>query len=109
MPPPKGTRSKAKESTDGKRLSEIRQAADLLKRASDPTRVQILILLSESEHKVSELCGILHNQSPPALSHHLSLLKHGRLIEPIRHGKFLIYRLTRHGEELASVIKSVMR
>ena len=70
---------------------EIRRVADLLKQVSDPTRLQVLMLLNEKERNVSELCSDLGTQSQPAVSHHLALLRHGRLIEPRRSGKHNFY------------------
>ncbi len=67
--------------------AEIRRVAELLKQVSDPTRLQVLMLLSEKERNVTELCADLGTQSQPAVSHHLALLRHGRLIEPRRAGK----------------------
>src|SRR3954470_23997572 len=89
-------------------LSEIRQAADLLKQVSDPTRLQVLMILTEKERNVTELCADLGTQSQPAVSHHLALLRHGRLIEPRREGKHNFYGLTEAGRELADVINSVV-
>src|SRR5881275_1091675 len=88
--------------------SQIRQAADLLKQVSDPTRLQVLMLLSEKERNVSELCADLGTQSQPAVSHHLALLRHGRLIEPRRAGKHNFYALTDAGRELADVVDTVV-
>ena len=88
--------------------SEIRRVADLLKQVSDPTRLQVLMLLSERERNVSELCADLGTQSQPAVSHHLALLRHGRLIEPRRSGKHNFYGLTDAGRELAKVVQSVV-
>src|SRR5436305_11243127 len=91
------------------RLSaEIRRVADLLKQVSDPTRLQVLMLLSEKERNVSELCADLGTQSQPAVSHHLALLRHGRLIEPRRAGKHNFYALTDAGRELAEVVDTVV-
>jgi DNA-binding transcriptional ArsR family regulator len=87
---------------------QIRQAADLLKQVSDPTRLQVLMLLTEKERNVSELCSDLGTQSQPAVSHHLALLRHGRLIEPRRSGKHNFYYLTEAGRELASVVNSLV-
>ena len=87
----------------------VRQAADLLKQVSDPTRLQVLLLLTEKERNVSELCADLGTQSQPAVSHHLALLRHGRLIEPRRSGKHNFYYLTDAGRELAGVVTSIMR
>ena len=87
---------------------EIRQAADLLKQVSDPTRVRVLMLLTEKERCVSELCADLGTQSQPAVSHHLALLRHGRLIEPRRSGKHNFYYLTEAGRELAEVVYALV-
>ena len=62
------------------------------------------MLLSEKERNVSELCADLGTQSQPAVSHHLALLRHGRLIEPRRSGKHNFYALTDAGRELAQVV-----
>jgi DNA-binding transcriptional ArsR family regulator len=86
----------------------IRQAADLLKQVSDPTRLQVLMLLTQKERNVSELCADLGTQSQPAVSHHLALLRHGRLIEPRRSGKHNFYYLTDAGRELAEVVTALV-
>jgi DNA-binding transcriptional ArsR family regulator len=87
----------------------IRQAADLLKQVSDPTRLQILLLLSQKERNVTELCNDLGTQSQPAVSHHLALLRHGRLIEPRRSGKHNFYYLTDNGRELTGVVDTLIK
>ncbi|HEX8204032.1 MAG TPA: metalloregulator ArsR/SmtB family transcription factor [Isosphaeraceae bacterium] len=86
----------------------IRQAADLLKQVSDPTRLQVLMLLTQKERNVSELCANLGTQSQPAVSHHLALLRHGRLIEPRRSGKHNFYYLTDAGRDLAEVVTALV-
>src|SRR4051794_11515808 len=107
---PKSSASvKSSKSAGGQRpSSEIRRVADLLKQVSDPTRLQVLILLNEKERNVSKLCAELGTQSQPAVSHHLALLRHGRLIEPRRSGKHNFYGLTDAGRELAKVVDSVI-
>ncbi len=87
---------------------EIRRVADLLKQVSDPTRLQVLMLLNDKERNVSELCADLGTQSQPAVSHHLALLRHGRLIEPRRSGKHNFYGLTEAGRELAEVVNTIV-
>ena len=82
--------------------------AELLKQVSDPTRLQVLTLLNEKERNVSELCEALGAQSQPAVSHHLALLRHGRLIEPRRSGKHNFYEITDAGRELAAVVNAVI-
>lgn len=98
----------AKPSASARPSSEIRRVADLLKQVSDPTRLQVLMLLCEKERNVSELCSDLGTQSQPAVSHHLALLRHGRLIEPRRSGKHNFYGLTDAGRELARVVNTVV-
>jgi DNA-binding transcriptional ArsR family regulator len=88
--------------------AEVRRVAELLKQVSDPTRLQVLMLLSEKERNVTELCADLGTQSQPAVSHHLALLRHGRLIEPRRSGKHNFYALTDAGRQLAHVVNSVV-
>jgi DNA-binding transcriptional ArsR family regulator len=88
--------------------AQIRQAADLLKQVSDPTRLRVMLLLTEKERNVSELCVELGTQSQPAVSHHLALLRHGRLIEPRRSGKHNFYYLTDAGRELAKVVLNIV-
>ena len=100
--------SKSTASAATRPSSEIRRVADLLKQVSDPTRLQVLMLLNEKERNVSELCADLGTQSQPAVSHHLALLRHGRLIEPRRAGKHNFYGLTDAGRELARVVNSVV-
>src|SRR5215467_15086136 len=104
MPPSTKSSSRSSKSSGSagtRPTAEIRQAAELLKQVSDPTRLQVLMLLSEKERNVTELCSDLGTQSQPAVSHHLALLRHGRLIEPRRAGKHNFYALTEAGPELA--------
>lgn len=100
--------AKRNKSATSRPSPEIRRVADLLKQVSDPTRLQVLMLLSEKERNVSDLCVDLGTQSQPAVSHHLALLRHGRLIEPRREGKHNFYGLTDAGRELAQVVNSVV-
>lgn len=102
------SKSKSKAAQQVRPSAEIRQAADLLKQVSDPTRLQVLMLLTEKERNVSELCADLGTQSQPAVSHHLALLRHGRLIEPRRSGKHNYYYLTDAGRDLAQVVSTIV-
>lgn len=103
-----GRSTKTAAAASARRLAEIRRVADLLKQVSDPTRLQVLLLLGEKERNVTELCTDLGTQSQPAVSHHLALLRHGRLIEPRRSGKHNFYALTEAGRELSKVVQSVV-
>jgi ArsR family transcriptional regulator len=57
---------------------------------SDPTRLGILQLLSKGPSTVTKLCDSL-GLKQPAASHHLGLLRMGRLVEGTRKGKSVIY------------------
>jgi DNA-binding transcriptional ArsR family regulator len=89
------------------RLKQAQRAAMRLKQVSDPTRLQVILMLAEGEKHVGALCESL-NQSQPATSHHLALLRHGGIITPRRQGKNNIYALTEAGEQLASIVKNVI-
>ena len=68
-----------------------RDLVQVFKLLADETRLKILLyLLREQELHVSALCDRL-NQSQPAVSHHLALLRVAGLIEPRRDGKHNFY------------------
>jgi DNA-binding transcriptional ArsR family regulator len=98
--------AKSKKDADA-RLKQAQRAAVLLKQVSDPTRLQVITMLSEGEKHVGALCEAL-TQSQPAVSHHLALLRHGGIIAPRRQGKNNFYSLTGAGEQLASIVKSLV-
>jgi DNA-binding transcriptional ArsR family regulator len=90
------------------RKQRIQRAASLLKQVSDPTRIQVISLLSERERHVGGLCEEL-TQSQPAVSHHLTLLRLGGIVERRRQGKNNLYRLTGAGERLSRIVECVAR
>lgn len=99
--------AKAQKDVAAQRLKVAQRASMLLKHVSDPTRLQVILMLSEGEKHVGALCEQL-SQSQPAVSHHLALLRHGGIIAPRRQGKNNFYGLTEVGEELAKVVKSIV-
>lgn len=67
--------------------------AQLFKLMADETRLRILFLLMRDEElNVRALCDLLE-QSQPAVSHHLALLRVAGLIESRRDGKHNFYRI----------------
>ena len=86
------------------RLKRAQQAALLLKQVSDPTRLQIILMLADGEKHAGGI-GKTLKQRQPATSHHLVLLRHGGIIAPRRQGRNNFYALTEVGEQLASVVK----
>lgn len=103
----KGTGAKKPVKGPDQRLKQAQRASILLKQVSDPTRLQVVLMLSEGEKHVGGLCDQL-SQSQPAVSHHLALLRHGGIIAPRRQGKNNFYGLTETGEELANVVKGII-
>ncbi len=99
-----GKSVKAKKGADV-RLKQAQRAAILLKQVSDPTRLQVILLLAEGEKHVGALCEDL-NQSQPAVSHHLALLRVSGLIESRREGKHNFYsvRTDVFGDLLVSLL-----
>lgn len=72
---------------------DVKDWVKIFKLLSDETRLRILLYLAQSEElHVRALCEIL-DQSQPAVSHHLALLKVAGLIEPRREGKHNYYRV----------------
>ena len=83
-------------------------AVQMFRQAADPTRLQILVGLSDRERNVSELCADLGGMSQPAVSHHLAKLRYSGLIEARRSGKFSYYSLRDGGRELTQMIAPMM-
>ena len=81
----------------------------LFKLLADETRVQILYFLTQRhELNVGSLCELLQ-QSQPAVSHHLALLRLAGLIEMRREGKHNYYRLQPPKfQEFAQLLYSVL-
>jgi DNA-binding transcriptional ArsR family regulator len=106
--PSKSSAAKAKAAKGSdQRLQQARRASILLKHVSDATRLQVILLLADGERHVGSLCEAL-NQSQPAVSHHLALLRHGGIISPRRQGKNNFYSLTETGADLAKVVKNLI-
>jgi ArsR family transcriptional regulator len=57
---------------------------------SDPTRLGILRMLSAGAKNVTALCDAL-GLKQPTISHHLGLLRMGRLVVGTRQGKSVVY------------------
>ena len=69
------------------------ELVQLFKLLADETRLQVLFyLLQETELNVGTLCALLQ-QSQPAVSHHLALMRGAGLIDMRRDGKHNFYRI----------------
>ena len=89
------------------RTKTLQRAAILLKQVSDPTRLQVISLLSEGERHVGGLCDQF-NMSQPAVSHHLALLRLGGIVDRRRQGKNNFYSLTDTGYRLSKICKGMV-
>ena len=67
-----------------------------LKAAAEPSRLRILALCLQGELTVSEIVRIM-GQSQPRISRHLRLLAEAGLLERIREGSWVFYRLATSG------------
>src|SRR5438105_14084760 len=67
------------------------QLLAMLRAAADPTRLRLLMLLSEAELTVSEITEIL-GQSQPRVSRHLKLLCDAGLLDRVKEGAWVFYR-----------------
>ena len=103
--PQQVSHSKSSKEAD-KQFQRARQAAILLKHVSDPTRIQVILVLSEGERHVGAIRERL-GQSRPAVSLHLALLRHGGVIASRRQGKNHFYSLTELGADLAHLLNDL--
>jgi DNA-binding transcriptional ArsR family regulator len=85
----------------------MQRAAILFKQVSDPTRLQVISLLSEGERHVGGMCDQF-NMSQPAVSHHLALLRLGGIVDRRRQGKNNFYSLTDTGHRLSNICKGMV-
>ncbi len=71
----------------------LEELIDVFKLLADKSRLKILMALAkDGEMHVSALCAML-DQSQPAVSHHLTLMRAHRLVGYRRDGKHNFYRL----------------
>ncbi len=74
---------------------ELKKLADALKALGDPTRLKIVAMLNVRDCCVCELVPIF-GISQPAISKHVSRLKHADLVTENRRGQWVFYSLNRH-------------
>ena len=99
--------ARAMDSTSQTHLVQLRDLAASFKLLADETRLRVLsLLVQHGELNVRTLCEQL-DQSQPAVSHHLALLRHAGMIRARRDGKHNFYRCI--PEKLESVIDFTWR
>jgi DNA-binding transcriptional ArsR family regulator len=88
--------------------SALRNLAAGFGQLSDPTRLGILKMLSAGPKSVTALCDGLGIKQPMA-SHHLGLLRIGRMVVGTRKGKSVVYTADAESlKELAAAIAKLM-
>ena len=90
-----------------KKLSTVEPEL-LFKTLSDSTRLRLLNLLAEGEVCVCDLHGTLGLEQPK-VSRHLARLRRAGLVEVERDGKWMHYRLARHGDPLVRNVLEGLR
>ncbi len=70
----------------------LQTSIDVLKAMAEPTRLRLLVLLSQGELSVKDLTRIL-GQSQPRISRHLKLLAEAGLVERAAEGSWAYFRL----------------
>ena len=75
------------------------------KALSDPTRIRILSCLAARELCVSEMVHLM-DLGQPAVSRHLGILRDAGLVEDVREGKYVNYRLRRPARTLRCTTSS---
>ena len=89
---------------------EAKKVVKLMKLLSDVTRLRIVhVLYPDREMNVGTLCRVVE-QSQPAVSHHLALLRKSGVLDRRREGKHNYYRLKRTGYgELVEMLAAGIR
>ena len=88
----------------GKDVTPISKILGIL---SDPVRLHILLALAGQELCVCVLVEITDHKYS-SLSYHLKLLKEIELVESMREGTFLLYRLTERGKAALDMITNLI-
>ncbi len=84
----------------------MRDFIELTKALSDESRVRILLVMGEGELCVCQLTELL-GLAPSTVSKHLSILRHARLVEMRKDGKWIMYSLA--PPDANSAVKSVLQ
>ncbi len=108
MPKLRGTKRlvKVTPATSTLKVSDqtVEELAELFKKLADRSRLKILLALAENgEMHVTALCELL-DQSQPAVSHHLNLLRAHHLVGYRRDGKHNYYRV--EGARVRAVLET---
>ena len=74
----------------------LASAVGVLKAVAEPTRLRVMVLLTQGELNVKDLTRVL-GQSQPRISRHLKLLAEAGLVERAPEGSWVYFRLAEEG------------
>jgi DNA-binding transcriptional ArsR family regulator len=74
----------------------MRDALDITKALADEKRLRILMALTGGELCVCQITELLA-LAPSTVSKHMSILRHARLVEARKDGRWMYYRLAQRG------------
>jgi len=83
----------------------LTELAELFRVFSDETRIRLIYLLGHKESCTCDLATAL-GLSPPAISHHLRLLRAMKLVVTRKEGKMVFYRL--RDEHILNIVREAL-
>lgn len=83
---------------------KLESAAEMLKAIAHPLRLAIIDFIGEDEKSVTEIFEHLNIEQAVA-SHHLSILKKNRVVQPTRDGKHIYYSI-KH-EKIITILECI--
>ncbi|MGJ9412842.1 ArsR/SmtB family transcription factor [Aeromicrobium sp. CF4.19] len=73
-------------------MARLRHAAEVFAMLGEPTRLELLWLMTEQPRTVGELVAAV-GASRPSVSQHLAKLRHAGVVEVVRQGRTATYSL----------------
>lgn len=77
----------------------MKDIVKIFKALSDPTRLRIVLLLRQRELCVCELMFVLKMEQS-RVSHHMRVLRDAGIVEDVRNGRWIIYRVPEEAQSL---------
>jgi len=77
----------------------IKDIVKIFKALADPTRLRIVLLLRQRELCVCELMFVLEMEQS-RVSHHMRVLRDAGIVEDVRDGRWIIYRVPEEAKSL---------
>jgi len=93
----------ARSMPEGAGLPSISDIADVFKALSDPTRVRALLLLRDRDLCVCEIMYVL-GMEQSRISHQMRILRQAGLVEDLREGRWINYRIAPEARPLLEVL-----